>query len=66
MAFVSVEDEYDSIEVIVFPRLWQTARKFLSKDGVVIARGNIEEQDEIRRMLARECFEIENFAGNLR
>lgn len=63
MAFVSVEDEYDSIEVIVFPRLWQTARKFLSKDEVVIARGNIEEQDEIRRMLARECFEIEKLTS---
>ena len=64
MAFISIEDEYDSIEVIVFPRLWQNARQFLSKDEVVIVRGKIEEQDEIRRILARECFEIESFARN--
>lgn len=60
MAFVSLEDEYDSIEVIVFPRVWQQARSFLAKDRIVIARGNIEEHEGIRRLLVRDCSTIDN------
>jgi DNA polymerase-3 subunit alpha len=60
MAFISLEDEYDSIEVIVFPRVWQQARGFLAKDRIVIARGNIEEHEGIRRLLARDCYEIDS------
>ena len=58
MAFVTVEDEYDSIEVVVFPRLWQTACRFVQKDKVVTVTGSIEEQEDIRRILARECSEL--------
>ena len=64
MAFVSIEDEYDSIDVIVFPRVWQQAGKFLLKDRVVIVKGTIEEQDGICKMLARQCFEIDKLSGN--
>ena len=46
MAFVTLEDEYDSIEVIVFPKVWQQAKTFLAKDRIVTARGNIEEHEE--------------------
>ncbi|HHY12021.1 MAG TPA: hypothetical protein GX529_05260, partial [Firmicutes bacterium] len=60
MAFVSLEDEYDSMEVIVFPRVWQQARKFLLKDRVVMARGTIEEHEGICRLLARDCFEVDS------
>lgn len=59
MAFVTLEDEYDSIEVIVFPKVWQQAKTFLAKDRIVTARGNIEEHEGIRRLLARECIAID-------
>jgi len=58
MAFVTVEDEYDSIEVILFPRLWQTVHRFVQKDKVVIVTGNVEEQEDVRRILAKDCSEL--------
>ena len=60
MAFVTLEDEYGSIEVIVFPKVWQLARGFLAKDRIVVARGNIEEHEGVRRLLARDCYEIDS------
>jgi DNA polymerase-3 subunit alpha len=65
MAFVTVEDEYDSIEVIVFPRLWQTVRRFVQKDKVVIVTGNVEEQEDVRRILAKDCSEL-SVRGDMR
>jgi DNA polymerase-3 subunit alpha len=59
MAFVNIEDDYDTIEVIVFPRTWQKYRSLLVKEKVVLVRGSLEEQEEARRILAREVLEAD-------
>lgn len=54
MAFLTLEDEFGEIEVIAFPKTWQRVRKFLKIDGVVLAQGSLEEQEETRRILAKD------------
>jgi len=58
MAFATVEDEYGIIEVIIFPRLWHKTKGRLGSERVVLVKGKLEEQEEIRRILAREVLEI--------
>lgn len=64
MAFVTIEDEYDSIEAVLFPRLWRSAREFVEKDKVVILKGNIEEQEDVRRILVSDCSELTTFGNS--
>lgn len=59
MAFITLEDDFDSIEVIVFPKLYVRTRAAISKDSVVLVRGNLEEQEETRRILARDLAPVE-------
>lgn len=59
MAFITVEDDFDSIEVIVFPKLFSRTRTVLARDNVVLVRGNLEEQEETRRILARDLVPVE-------
>ncbi len=60
MAFVSVEDDFGSVEVIVFPKTWQKSRGFLVREKVVLVRGSLEEQEETRRILAREMMDADS------
>jgi DNA polymerase-3 subunit alpha len=59
MAFITVEDDFDSIEVIVFPKLFGRVRSAISKDNVVLVRGRLEEQDETRRILAGDLVPVD-------
>ncbi len=59
MVFIDVEDNFATVEVIVFPNLWQESRSFLAKDKVVLISGSVEEQEETRRILAREVEDAE-------
>ena len=54
MVFATVEDDFDAIEVIVFPKLWARVKSNFTKEMVVVVQGNLEEQEETRRILARE------------
>lgn len=60
MAFMGIEDDFGSIEVIVFPKTWQKSRGFLAKEKVVLVRGGLEEQEETRRILARETLDADS------
>ncbi|HHY76845.1 MAG TPA: DNA polymerase III subunit alpha [Firmicutes bacterium] len=59
MAFITVEDDFDSIEVIVFPKLFARAKEIVTKDSVVLVRGRLEEQEETRRILARDLAPVQ-------
>lgn len=54
MVFATVEDDFDSIEVIVFPTLWHRVKGFFAREKVVVVQGSLEEQEETRRILARD------------
>ncbi|MGE5579311.1 MAG: DNA polymerase III subunit alpha [Bacillota bacterium] len=59
MVFATVEDDFGSIEVIIFPKLWARVKSDFSREMVVVVRGNLEEQEETRRILARELLGAE-------
>jgi len=45
MAFVTIEDESGSLEMVVFPRLFEKTRDVWQKEQVIIAKGKLEERD---------------------
>lgn len=61
MSFVTLEDDFGSVEVIVFPRLWQRVRGFLVMESVVFVQGTLEEQEDTRRVLANNVVEAETY-----
>ena len=60
MAFITIEDDFGSIEVTVFPKTYQRSRGFLAKEKVILVRGSLEEQEETRRILARETQDVDS------
>lgn len=46
MAFVTVDGLEGSVEVICFPKLYQSSREFLEEDALVKIRGKVERKDE--------------------
>ncbi|MBL7159104.1 DNA polymerase III subunit alpha [Candidatus Microgenomates bacterium] len=46
MAFVKISDLTDSIELIVFPRVFAETKSVWINDGVVLVKGKIEEKDK--------------------
>lgn len=60
MVFATVEDDFDAVEVIIFPKLWQRVKAFFGKEKVVLVQGSLEEQEETRRILARDLIAAES------
>ncbi len=53
MAFVTVEDLYGQMEVIVFPNIYERFAKYLSKESQIIVEGKISiKEDEQPKILA--------------
>lgn len=46
MAFVELEDLYGSIEMIVFPKIYDEYNKFLTNDNIIIVEGRISVKEE--------------------
>ncbi len=55
MAFVTIEDLYGTIEVIVFPRVFEKSRRFLADDEKIFIKGrtSVEEEKDVK-LLASE------------
>ena len=52
MAFVKIEDETGSIEVVVFPKIYSTSSQMLLSDQVVIVTGKLDSREERISVLA--------------
>ena len=46
MCFLTIEDLYGKIEVVVFPRVYETYRRYLKMDQPVIVKGKISYNEE--------------------
>lgn len=46
MAFITVEDLFGTVEVVVFPRDYEKNREYLEIDQKVFVRGRVSEEDE--------------------
>jgi DNA polymerase-3 subunit alpha len=55
MAFVNIEDMFGSIEVVVFPKVYQKCSRFINEDSVVLIKGRVSvREDEQPKILAED------------
>jgi DNA polymerase-3 subunit alpha len=67
MAFVTVEDLTGSLEVVVFPKVFQKKRTIIEPDKVVAVRGNINAEEEGQpKILATDLALLEEAAEQWR
>ncbi len=59
MAFITVEDLYDSVEVIVFPKVYDRAIHLIKEDSFVIVTGKLNfKEDEDPKILAENIMAL--------
>ena len=58
MAFLKVEDVYGQIEVIVFPKVFESARALLKEEQIVKITGKIQIKDNQPQIIAEEITEL--------
>ena len=59
MAFVTLEDVYGQIEVIVFPKVFEKARALIKEEQIVRVVGKLQIKDGTPQVLAEEVTEME-------
>ncbi len=61
MAFIKVEDLFGEIEIVVFPRTYQSYLSLIEVDSKVVIKGNISvKEDGSVSILAGEIWDLEN------
>jgi len=60
MAYVSLEDDEGSVEVIVFSELFKSVNTLLKKDALILVKGTIDRDEKGVRVRAREVSCLEN------
>jgi len=61
MAFITVEDLYDQIEVIVFPKVYDASQVYLEKDQFIAIRGRLNiKEDEPPKLIADRISAIDD------
>ncbi len=66
MAYLTLEDDEGSVEVIVFSELYKTVNLLLKKDALVFIKGNIDRDEKGVRLRAREVSALEKAGGGLK
>lgn len=67
MAFVTLEDLYGSVEVVVFPKTFELDRRNIDVDNVVVLRGKLDLKDEGEpKLLADRIVLFEDHDGSFR
>ena len=59
MAFITLEDLYGTVEVVVFPRDYSRYKNFLVKDSKVLIKGNASVTEEEGKLLLSEMHTFE-------
>lgn len=66
MAFLMLEDLVGTIEVLVFPRIYQDARATLVTDGKILIRGRVSQGDDAdAKLIAESITPFEDVPRNL-
>ena len=60
MAFAALEDKKGSVEVVIFPELYQKVHYLLSDDTPVILEAEVQKRENTVKLLAQEIVPIEN------
>jgi DNA polymerase-3 subunit alpha len=59
MAFLSIEDLHGMVEIVVFPRVYETAENYLKDDAPVFVQGQIQKDENTVKILAETVIPIE-------
>ena len=59
MAVITLEDRGGSLEAVIFPETYAKYRSLVEVDGLVIARGKLEKDDESARLVVTEIGPVE-------
>lgn len=59
MVFLTIEDLYDQIEVIVFPKTFERVENLLNKDQAILIHGRLQlKEDEAPKIIAEKIVEL--------
>jgi DNA polymerase-3 subunit alpha len=58
MAFIKLEDETDTVEVVIFPRLYHQVLPLLQEEKLIEVMGNIDQQEKGVKLIAHSCREL--------
>jgi DNA polymerase III subunit alpha len=66
MAIIKLEDETASVEVFVFPRLYEEVALYLREKAIVVLKGKLEAKDRVPKILASEIIPGEKFMSTVK
>ena len=66
MAILKLEDETASIEVFIFPRLFEECAFYLRESAVLVIRGKVEAKDEVPKILASQVIPVEKVSEHIK
>ena len=66
MAFVTLEDLYGTVEVVVFPRNYAACRNMIEKDNKVVVCGNTSVTEEEGKILLSDMYDIKTMQEDLK
>ena len=55
MAFVKIEDDTGSIDVVVFPKVFSRTKNCWIKDGIVFIKGRVQKRDDSKNLVVDEA-----------
>lgn len=65
MAFIQLEDLYGTVEIIVFPKIYERYFEQLKDDAVIVIKGTVNfKEEEEPKILADKIFDITVFNGD--
>lgn len=56
MAFLKLSDLSGSIEVVIFPRIFQLSKNLLKNDSIILVKGKVNEREERLTVIADDIF----------
>ncbi len=62
MAFAAIEDQYGSIEVVVFPKLYVRVHTLLANEEIVILEGEVQKNENQVKLIANKIIPIDQAA----
>jgi DNA polymerase-3 subunit alpha len=66
MAILKIEDETASVEVFVFPRLFEEVSSLLKEKAVLLIKGKLESKEKVPKILSEKIIPIEYIWDNIK
>ncbi len=60
MAYLTMEDEEGSTEVIVFPELYRSMAGVLAKESLIVVKGTVDKTEKGMKLIAKEVLRLED------